>query len=98
MTTDPWLALYGLAGYAGTVSLLVVWIGIALSHARVSKQWWLLAVGLCFYALLFVGLTMVASEAPFINRTVNMIVNRTITWLGLTCVGAFTWHYLKLAR
>ena len=73
----------------------MVWIAIGLSYARIQRRWYLF-VG-CFgaYAVLFGALTLVAAETTWLDRTVNMLVNRTAVWVGVVLGVIFTWRYLR---
>lgn len=94
------LALYGIAGYSLTVGLAVLWAGIAISYidaGRSRRTWGFFIGGVICYALLFVGLTLVAAQPPWLVslRTANMLINRTLVLLGAIQIGIFTWLYLR---
>jgi hypothetical protein len=89
------LNLYGVLGYGATTALIVIWIAIGLSYARSHRRWYLFVGCFVAYAVLFSALTVVAAEAPWLNRTTNMLVNRTAVWTGVILGAIFTWRYLR---
>ena len=58
----------GLVGYAGIVALAVVWSGIGLSYLKSGRAptiWVPFVVSMLSFAVLFFGLTMVATNATW---------------------------------
>lgn len=92
---SDWLNVYGVMGYGATVALIVIWIGVGVSYAQYHWHWYLFVGCFVAYAVLFAALTLVAAQAPWLDRTTNMLLNRTSVWVGVILGIIFTWRYLR---
>jgi len=79
--TTTWLQIVGAFAYAGIVGLAVIWAAVGLAYCRAGRGqwiWWPFIVSMVAFALFFIGLSIVVSEAAWIDRYWMMVFNRTM--------------------
>ena len=90
-----WIQLLGIVGYAMSVSLAVlgVGIGIAFIQSGESKRVWLLFIaGMLGYTIMFSNLVFIATD-PLTNRLLLTIVQRLTAIIAASLI----WAYAILA-
>lgn len=85
MTNHPeialWLRSLGIMAYAACVGLAVLWLGMGLAYWRSGQgrlTWGSFILSMLGFAVMFAGLTLVASEPPWLDRVAFSLLQRSM--------------------
>jgi hypothetical protein len=98
MSGEPialWLRTLGVMAYAACVGLAILWLGIGLAYWRAGYgrlTWFAFVVSMAGFAVLFVGLTLVSSEPPWLDRVTFSLLQRSVAIVA----AAAGWLYSML--
>ena len=83
-TTDIWLRGVGVAAYMLLVGFFSLWsmLGVIYYRAGRGRYWLLASVASAFGAVLFLCYVAVAAEPPWWNRSIAMILTRSVAMGG----------------
>ncbi len=97
MTTYDFWKLVGVTVYSSLVFLTVIWAAVGLSYWRQSKtrKWLWMTISLSAFAVLFAGLSIVAAEPAWLERTTMQVINRLFGLVAVSTGSWFTWLYLR---
>ncbi len=90
---DSWIQAIGIVGYAMSVSLAILWAGIAIAYIRagMSKRVWLMfIVGMIGYAIVFGNLVFIATDPLWVNRVFLSVSLRIVAILAATALWAYS--------
>lgn len=93
-----WIKVLGIIAYAGCVGLSVLWAGIGVTYLRAghSRRTWLFFIAcMLAFAIMFSGLTFVAAEPVWVNRTMLSVAQRVTAILAVVTGGIYTYFTLR---
>jgi hypothetical protein len=76
-----WLRAMGVVAYAACVGLAVLWMGIGFAYWRSGSgrvTWFAFVVSMAGFAVMFIGLTLVASEPLWLDRVTFSLLQRSM--------------------
>jgi hypothetical protein len=90
MSGEPialWLRTMGVVAYAACVGLAILWLGIGFAYWRAGYgrvTWVAFIVSMTGFAVLFIGLTLVASEPSWLDRVTFSLLQRSMAIVAAT--------------